>query len=280
MKLDFISFNGSVLPLTNNIRFKISNIDGLTTANVDISSSTVSAMDGDFINNKRATPRSIIIDLAIESNVENTKRYLLQYIKAKKKGILKWNQDNREIEIEGIVESIDMPRYTNGVIFQFTLYCSQPFWEDINYTVQDISEVLDLHYFTNYENDMLVFTEEGISFGEYDTNRTKVFANNGDVDVGLEIRIIALGPVVNPSLYNSKGEFIAVNTELNSGDEIIIITEKGKKTITLNGQNILNRIKEKSTWLQLETGEDEFTINADSGESNMYFTVSYKQRYI
>ena len=280
MKLDFISFNGSVLPLTNNIRFKISNIDGLTTANVDISSSTVSAMDGDFINNKRATPRSIIIDLAIESNVENTKRYLLQYIKAKKKGTLKWNQDNREIEIEGIVESIDMPRYTNGVIFQFTLYCSQPFWQDINYTVQDISEVLDLHYFTNYENDMLYFTEEGAPFGEYDVNRTKVFNNTGDVEVGLEIRIIALGEVSNPKIVNSKGEFIGINATLTTGDEVVITTQKGNKKITLNGANVLNKIMEKSTWLQLPTGEEEFTIDSDGNESNMYFSLIYKQRYV
>lgn len=280
MKLEYISQNGSILSLTNNSRFKLSNVDGITTANVDISSSTVSSMDGDFINNKRTTPRSIVLDLAIENDVENTKRYILKYIKAKQKAVLKWTQNDRELQIEGVVEAIEMPRYTSSTIMQVTIYCSQPYWEDVDFLVQEISEILNLHYFTDYDGDMLYFTEEGMPFGEYDTNRTKVFTNDGDVEVGLEIRIIALGEVVNPTIYKSNGEFIGVDTTLNAGDEVVITTEKGHKTITLNGNNILSNIKERSTWLQLQTGEEEFTIDSDSGESNMYFTISYKQRYV
>lgn len=280
MKLEFISPIGSIMPLTNNPRFKLANVDGMTTANVDIASSTVSSMDGDFINNKRTTPRSIILDLAIESNVEDTKRYVLKYVKPKQRAILRWTQNEREIQIEGIVEAIEMPRFTMGAIMQITIYCSQPYWEDIDYLIQEISEVLDLHYFTNYENDMLYFTEEGAPFGEYDVNRTKVFNNTGDVEVGLEIRIIALGEVSNPKIVNSKGEFIGINATLTAGDEVVITTQKGNKKITLNGANVLNKIMEKSTWLQLPTGEEEFTIDSDGNESNMYFSLIYKQRYV
>lgn len=280
MKINFISATGSIMPLTGNPNFKITNIDGMTSANVDIASSTVASMDGDFVNNKRTIPRSIVIDLAIESDVENVKRYILKFVKPKQRGILRWTQNEREKQIEGIVESIEMPRFNNPVIMQITLYCSQPYWEDVDYSVQEISEILNLHYFTENNDDMLYFPEEGIAFGEYDTNRTKVFNNDGDVEVGLEISIIALGEVVNPRIYNSKGEYIGVDISITAGDEVIITTEKGHKTITKNGTNILSKIRRGSTWLQLPTGEDEFTIDADSGESNVYFTVTYKQRYI
>lgn len=280
MKLEFINAKGSKLSLTNNPLFKLTNVDGMTTSNVEISSSTVAMMDGDFVNNKRAIPRSIILDLAIENNVESTKREILKYIKPKQKGIIRWTQNEREIQIEGIVEAIEMPRFTSLATMQITLYCSQPFWEDINYIVQEISELLDLHYFTDYEEDMLYFTEEGAPMGEYDVNRTKVFYNTGDVEVGLEIRIIALGEVLNPYIAKSNGEFIGVNTTLHAGDEVIITTEKGNKKITLNGVNILSKIMQRSTWLQLAPGEEEFTINSDSGESNMYFSITYKQRYV
>lgn len=280
MKLEFISAKGSIMPLTGNPKFKLSNIDGMTQSNVDISSSVVAQMDGDFINNKRTIPRSIILDLTIESDVENVKRYILQYVKPKQKGVLRWTQNNREVQIEGIIEAIEMPRYNNPVMMQITLYCSQPYWEDVNNFVQEISEVLNLHYFTNYEDDMLYFTEEGQPFGEYDLNRTKVFNNSGDADVGIEIRIIALGEVTNPTIYKSNGEFIGVIDELVSGDEVVITTKKGHKTITKNGVNIISKIKPRSTWIQLETGEEEMTIDADKGESNMYFSIIYKQRYI
>ena len=280
-KLEFISAKGDILPLTSNTRFKLSNVDGITSANVDIASSTVSSMDGDFVNNKRTVPRSIILDLAIEYDVESVKRYILRYVKPKQKGILRWTQNDREIQIEGIVEAIEMPRFTSIATMQITLYCSQPYWEDVDYLVQDISEVIDLHYFTDYPDDMLYFPEEGIPFGEYDTNRTKVLNNEGDVEVGLEIHIVALGNVVNPVLYNSESEFIGVNDTLSSGDEIIITTEKGNKTITKNGENIISKIMRESVWLQLQTGENEFTIDSQDGtEGNMYFTITYKRRYV
>lgn len=281
MTLDFISPTGKKLRLTGNSRFKLSNVDGLTSANADIASSTVAGMDGDFVNSTRAVPRSIVLDLSIESDVENVKRYVLQYVKPKKKSKLMMTQEGRTTVIEGIVEAIEMPRYNNPVVMQITMYCSQPFWEDENYTNEDISETIDLHYFTDDPEDMLFFPEEGIPFGEYDSNRTKVFNNEGDVEVGLQIKIVALGHVVNPVIYNSFGEYIGIDRTLESGDEVTITTEKGNKTITLNGENIISDIRKGSTWLQLNLGEDEYTIDSDDGtEGNMYFTIIYKQRYV
>lgn len=281
MKLEYISPSGSVLPLTGNTRFKLSNVDGLTSANVDLSSSTVAGMDGDFVNSKRAIPRSVVLDFSIENDVENVRRYILRYIKPKQTAVLRMTQGDRVVRLTGIVESIEMPRFTNLAVMQVTIYCSQPFWEDEETTREDISEEIDLHYFTDYPDDMLYFPEEGIPFGEYDVNRTKAFDNQGDVDVGMRILIIALGTVINPVVTNSFGESIGINRTFNAGDEVVISTEKGNKTITLNGKNIIADIREKSTWLQLRTGEDELTINSEDGtEANMYFTIVYKQRYV
>lgn len=281
-KLEYITAKGDILPLTGNVNFKLSNVDGLTKASVDISSSTVATMDGDIINNARTTPRSIVLDLSIEgADVETKKRYILRYIKPKQTATLRLTHDDRITQIEGIVEEIDMPRYTNSVIMQITIYCSQPYWEDIDYVIQEISELINLHYFTTYADDMLYFPEEGIPIGEFDRNRTKVLQNDGDVSVGMEIHVTALGTVSNPVIYNANGEYIGANITMSVNDEMIISTIKGKKSITLNGENILSKLMEKSTWLQLEIGENEFTIDSDDGtEGNMYFTLVFKQRYV
>lgn len=280
-KLEFISPSGAIMPLTGNEKFKLTNVDGLTAASVELSSSTVASMDGDFVNNERTMPRGIVIDLTIERDVENVKRYILQYVKLKQKGVLRWTQNEREVWIEGIVETIEMPRFKQLCVMQITLYCSQPYWEDIEYLVQDISEVIDLHYFTNDADDMLYFTEEGAPLGEYDANRTKAFNNTGDVAIGIEIRIVALGKVVNPVIYNTAGEYIGVDMTLQANDEVVITTAKGHKNITLNGKKIVSKIRRGSTWLQLPTGEEEFTIDSDDDTTgNMYFTITYKQRYV
>lgn len=280
-KLEFISAKGSVLPLTSNSRFKLANVDGLTTASVNLSSTTISGMDGDFVNEKRTIPRGIVLDLAIENDVENVKRYILQYVKPKQRGILRMTQDDRETQITGIVETIEMPRYSSNVTMQISLYCSYPYWEDVEYIIQEISEIINLHYFTDYPDDMLYFPEDGIPFGEYDENRTQIINNEGDVAVGMEIHIIAIGNVTNPVIYNSSGEYIGVDMSLTNNDEVIINTSKGQKTVTVNGESKISKLRRGSTWLQVETGENEFTIDSEDGtEANMYFNIIYKQSYV
>lgn len=281
MKLEFISARGEVLPLSHNNRFKLSHVDGITLTEVDISTTTNPTIDGDIVNNTRVIARPITLDISIEREVESTARYILRYIKTKMKGTLRRTQDGRTMQISGIVESISLPRFTSAATMQISMHCSQPFWEDIENTSEEIAEVLDLFYFTDKPDDMLYFPEEGIAFGEIDMNRTKVLTNEGDAAVGMEIHITALNTVKNPIIYNSDGQYFGVDITLQSGDEIIITTGKGNKTLTLNGANIISKRREGSTWLQLELGENEFTIDSEDGtEGNMYFTVVYKQRYI
>lgn len=282
MKLEFISAIGEIMPLTGNSRFKLSNVDGITVDTVDLATSTNPHMDGDIVNNARSEARDVILDLTIEGDrVEEVKRYILKFVKPKKRGILRLTQNDRTTQLVGIVSGIDMPRYANPVVMQISLHFSQPHWEDIAEAAQDVSEVVDMFYFTDYDDDMLYFPSEGIPFGEIDTNRTKVLTNEGDVDVGLEIHITALGIVTNPVLYNVEGEYIGVDITMEAGDEVIITTDKGNKTVRLNGENKISKIREGSTWLQLKVGENEFTIDSEDGtEGNMYFTLVYKQRYV
>lgn len=288
-KLEYISASGEELLLTGNENFKLANVDGITVANVDISSSSVASMDGDVVTNTRTMPRSIVLDLAIEKDVERVKRYILHYIKPKQKCTLRMTQDDRTTQIFGIIETIDLPRYTMKATMQVTVYCSDPYWQDVENSSQELSEIIDLFYFTDNtpeeieseDDNMLFFPVEGIPFGEYDTSRTKNLTNDGDVAAGLEIHIIALATVTNPVIYNGNGEYIGVDLTLSGGDEVIITTGKGTKTIRVNGENKISKIREGSTWLQLEVGENEFTIDSEDGtEGNMYFTLVYKRRFV
>lgn len=282
LKLEYITEKGAVLPLTNNSKFKLSNVDGITLAEVDISSTTVSGMDGDFVTAKTTQPRSIVLDLSIDTAyVESVKRYIMQYIKPKQTATLRMTQNDRVTQIKGIVESIEMPRFSNAVTMQVSLYCSQPYWEDVDSTVTEITEVLDTHYFTDEPDDMLYFIDDGIVMGEYDANRTKTIINDGDVSVGMDIHIIALGGVTNPVLYKSNGEYIGADVTMETNDEIIIKTGKGEKSITMNGENIMSKLRRGSTWLQLDTGDEDYTIDSEDGtESNMYFNIVYRRRYV
>lgn len=289
-KFDFVSQRGDVLSLSANNDFILTHIDGQTSASASVSSNVIGGVDGDTVSNMQAEARPLIFDLRIRNGVdiEEAKRRILRVIKLKQNGTVVWEQNNRTVSITGKVERIEMPRWAKGIVMQVEMHCEQPFWEDIKDIVEQISEAISLHYFIDDPTDMLYFTEEGIAFGEYDMTRSKNFFNAGDVTVGLEIEILAFEKVTNPIIYDADNNFFGVGygnedkkVEMQSGDKIIITTHRGKKSVTLNGVSIFNKIKPKSTWLQLATGDNRFAINSDDDAiDNMTFSLIYKQRYI
>lgn len=303
LKLDFVSARGDILPLTDNLLFNLIHVDGQTAASTSIASATIGGIDGDTVNNVQAIPRTIILDLRIKNDVdvEEAKREILKIVKLKQRGGLIWTQNQRTVKITGVVEAVTMPRWTNATVMQITLHCEQPFWEDIDDIIKQINEAVDLHYFTTNTVDMLYFPESGRPLGEYDTIRTKSFRNDGDVAVGLEISILAHDTVTNPIIYDQYGNYFGLGYELESdsggagigtawqsvpfvmqaGDHVVITTHKGNKTVSYNGEMLFDKIKPGSTWLQLEAGDNAFSINSDDDSiTNMSFSLIYKQRYI
>lgn len=288
IELLFVSKWGGVLDLINSDLFVITNVDGMTAAATDISSVVIGGIDGDFINNIQAQPRGIIFDLRIKQgvNVEYAKRAVLEIVKLKQTCSLQWTQNNKTLTIKGVVDTVTMPRWNNEVTMQISIHCGQPFWEDLNEILAEISEAKNLHYFTDIEGDMLYFPETGIPLGEYDLSRTRKFFNAGDVAVGMIIEVLAVDTVTNPIIYDQNGNFFGLgygskSLTMYAGDKLIINTKTGEKSVTLNGVSQLDKIKPQSTWLQFAAGENEFSINSDdSSVENMIFSLIYRQRYI
>lgn len=288
MILKFINKRGNAFELTQNAFFHLLNVDGMTTANSDIKTTTIGGIDGTVINNIQAQPRTIIFDLEVkqDKDVEEAKRALLNVIKLKQNCKLEWTQNNRTLVIDGVVEGVEMPRFNNAVNVQVTIYCPDGFWYDANYTARQVDEALPLHYFTTSSADMLYFPEEGIAFGEIDMSRTREINNTGDADAGLIIEIKAYKTLTDPIIYANDGKFFGLGYEgkhftMQPNDVVIISTEKGNKRATKNGVNLFEYIKPFSTWLQLEAGVNTFSIDANEEEiNNMTFTLQYKQKYI
>lgn len=289
-KLEYFSKRGDVLPLSDNPLFVLTNVDGMTTGAASISSTVTGGVDGDTVNNVQVQPRPITLTLEFQNgvDVENAKRDIFRVVKIKQNGTLKLTHSNRTVQINGIVESIEMPRFNNAVAMQISLHCENPFWEDVEAVIQEINEFINAHYFTTDPYNMLYFPAEGIPFGFYDTSRTKTFHNAGDVAAGLEIRIQAFDTVTNPIIYDTDGNYFGVGygtgakkVTMQSGDIMVITTHKGNKTVKLNGVSLFDKIKPQSKWLQMQTGDNQFAINSDdSSVSNMTFNLIYKQRYI
>lgn len=292
MNFIFENARGETLELWHNELFYLVDQAGQTHANADISALTIGDIDGDLITNVRSQPRTITLTLRINPavDVEAAKRAILRIVKLKQNGTIKWSQSERVLEISGIVESIDMPRWNNAVAMQISLHCPIPFWEDAETTVREINEAIGLHYFTALDDDssdMLFFPDVGIPLGEINTARTRTFYNSGDVDVGMDIEIQAVDTVTNPIIYDDDGNFFGVGygikpVVLSEGDVVRISTVRGALSVTKNRTiSLMNYVVPRSTWLQLRTGENIFRIDsADDSLTNMSFAISYKQRYV
>ncbi len=290
MQLIYFSKWGGTFNLTDNEYMWLTNVDGMTKASTALSTIVIGGVDGDMINSVRAQPRGIIFDLRVKQgqNVEAAKRAVLEIVKLKQTCTLQWTQNNRVWTISGIVDSIDMPRFNKAVTMQIGIHCSVPFWEDLNEIISEISEAKNLHYFTDDPYEMLYFPENGIPLGEIDTSRTRTFYNAGDVAVGMTIEVLAYKQVTNPIIYDQNGNFFGVGyggastvLTMDAGDKLVINTNAGQKNVTLNGVSVLNKVKPQSTWLQLQAGENTFSIDSASDPTdNMVFNLIYRQRYI
>lgn len=280
-KLIYTSKSGLTLDLFNDEFFDLVDAENLTFANTSIAAATIPTIDGDNVNNIQANPRPIALYLRVKNyvDVELCKRHILNVIKLKQKAKLTFTQglgdEQRIIEIDGLVESVEMPRFSNSCTMIIHLHCENSYWQDVNAVIVEISRVIGSHHF-----EIFFPINAPIPLGYIDRQMTQSYTNDGDVDTGVIISIVALGAVTNPRITNAAGEYIGVNDSLVANDKIIINTNKGSKTITKNGVSILNKIKAGSTFIQMATGENQFTIGADSGAGNMYFNITFKRQFI
>lgn len=275
--LIYTSPQGDQIDLANNSNFILTGIDGMTNAAVDISTDSIALADGDFITNTRTQQRAITMYFKINPgvNVEVAKRSILSVIKPKQTGKLSYIHNDRYLEISGAIETIEMPRFTDNVVMQITMYCSYPYWQDATEIVQDLSEIIAIHHF-----ELIITDDNPIVFGRYNNTLTRDFYNDGDATTGMVITIIATGDVTNPRIEKTDGTFFGLQTSLSQNDEVIINTMRGQKSVIKNNVNIIASVEAGSTWVQLSPGQNIFTLAATSNPEHMVLYMSYKRSFV
>lgn len=290
MELTLINKNNQILDLLGNRdKYILSGAEGLHGIETEIAESESPYTDGTTAESVKALPRGIELTFTLRGNIQTSIDYITSIIKSKQYVTLREINGERDITIKGIVTIPPYSRMLQTCKLTITVYCPQPYWEDITYLVETISEYID---FLTFPQEGQYFTETGRPFGLIDTDLTKSFVNNSDTAVGMLISMLALGEVVNPRISCSTGEqngwYMQLNLTLQADAELEINTVKGDKYITINGQDtyngepIINYLEwQGEEWLQVETGENTFSVTTENGEtnSNVHFSLIYKGRY-
>lgn len=290
MELLLINKNNQVLDLLNNRdKFILSAAEGLHGIETEIAENETPYTDGSTVESVKALPRGIELTFILRGNIGESISYFTSIVKSKQYVTLREIEGNRDITIKGIATIPPYSRMMQSCKITLTVYCPQPYWENVKNFVVALGEITDLLYFP-VEGQF--FTEHGRPFGVIDTSLTKTFTNNSDTSVGMILAVTAIAEVVNPRISCSSGEqngwYMQVNITLQSSDYLEISTVKGNKYITVNGNEtyngepILSYLEWRGKdWLQLENGDNTFSVSTKDGATNsdLHFDLIYKGRY-
>ena len=174
----------------------------------------------------------------------------------------------------------------NDTIVQFQIKgtCADPLFSEINGSKETIAATIATFHFPLIMSTNLY--ERGLVFGYRQPSLTAKVTNKGAVEVGMKIVFKAIGELTNPKLIDvDTREFVAIEKSMVAGEEIVINTNVGEKSIKgkIGNEDYSNYFMYKdldSTWLQLRLGDNLFRYDADSGLDNLEVYLYFYNKYL
>lgn len=275
--------------------FAIESIDGLGPPQATINYTEISTNDGAIFNSSRTNSRNIVINLKFlwDPTIEDIRLESYKYFHVKKMVWLLIETDNRICDTWGYVETNEPNIFSKDEGTTISIICPDPYFYSagLNGVTTTIFYGVETLFEFPFSNDSLV--EHLLQMGEIKNETEKTIMYYGDAEVGVTMTLHAIGPVKNITIYNSETrETMRIDTEkleemtgkgMVAGDDIIINTIKGAKTIQLlrdgHYTNILNCLGKFSDWFQLAQGENFFAYVAEEGLENLQFKVENRTLY-
>ena len=277
--------------------FLIYNATGLGPVKAEVRTSQMATFDGSILNSARLSERNIVLYLIYyppdddSISIEELRHLSYKYFPTKKPIDLIVETDIRTLNTTGIVESNEPVIFSEQTYTQVSIVCPFPYfygYKDTNTTV--FSGIKPVFTFP-WSNESL--TEPLLIMGEIEHRTEQVIHYEGDEEIGVTIIMDAIGPVSNVTIYNvTTRQKMIINTErlkaltgeeIILGDQIILSTVQGVKTITLLRDgvslNIMNTLDRTKDWFLLKRGDNIFAYEAESGAQNLRFKIENKCIY-
>lgn len=264
----------------------ISNIDGISPGQADISTTELAATDGSVYNSSRLVSRNITIDIIFNAlpSIEENRHLTYKYFSLKKDITLIFETDERQLRIEGYVESNEANIFEEQEGTSISIICPNPYFYSVGAQTTVFSGIEPMFEFP-FCNDSL--TEKLLVFSEIRTKYENVVYYEGDAETGFVMNIHFIGPASGISIFNVENrESMKIDTDklssivggpIQIGDDLIISTVRGKKSLTFiragKSYNVLNCLDRNSDWLQLYIGMNVIAFTATEGNSNLQLSI-------
>ena len=266
------------LDFTNSQKNCLYDFDGLNPVAATINTTEFATSDGAMFNSARIGTRNIVLYIKIYPEIEKNRLNLYSFFKIKSDVTLYFRHDSLNVFISGKIESFELDHFSNSQIAQISILCPNPYFQSVQNQIVEFSNVVALFEFP------FISPPEGLEFSHIERVKAKII-NAGEIATGVTIQLYAsTDDVSNPVVYNlTNNTYFGLNIEMKKGDLITITTHFNNKKVTLlrDGEtaNILYSVQEGSTWLQLESGENEISYSCDKGKNDLVVSVEYTELF-
>lgn len=278
--------------------FLIQSVTGIGPAKADINKTEVVTNDGALYNSARVNSRNIVFNFIFTEtedgeSIEDVRHKSYKYFPLKKGVDIIIETDKRLLKASGYVESNEVNIFSQRESAQVSIVCPDPYFYSYGEggIIKTIFYGVEPKFEFPFAN--VSYEEKTMVMGELLSKTKSVIYYPGDSEVGIMIYIHALDEAVNPFIYNIRtNERMTINTErlktltgsaLVGGDDIIINTAKGEKSIILKRDNkeynILNCLGRDTDWFLLSKGDNVFAFGAEDGTANLQFYIENKVVY-
>lgn len=260
----------------NEAVYQVVSITGLNPPKAVINLTTIAGLDGATFNSSKLETRDIVLMVKINGDIERNRQNLYNFFRTKEWCKFYYSNANRDVYIEGYVESVECELFTKSEIAQISILCPYPYFKGLYEIIDDISTSLATFVFPfsiNYE--------EPIPFSTQENSRTANVYNDSASSTGLVIEADFYDSVESLLIKNTMtgDNFILVYSFLEN-DRVFINTNIGQKSVRLmrNGveSNIFAAIQAGSVFFQLAPGDNIFGYLADDGDSNASVHILFK----
>ena len=272
--------NNNEIEMNKNTDIKIIDIEGIEASSYTINTIS-SEQDGAIVTSTKIEPREITITGDIEKNKSETanRDKLIRFFNPKVTGELYITRNNVERKIQYRVSSVDFETNKLYEYIQFTLVLEStedPYFEDANNRGSKLTLISPQFTFP------LVIMQDRKKIMGYKVYKPYMpLVNDGDKETGLEIAITASrGQMKNIKLTLNDNEYMQVNITLNQWDVLTINTNPRKKSVTLNGTNIINKIDRNSTFFNIGIGKSILKYECDDGATNIDINVKFYRKFL
>ena len=267
---------GAILELTNDeTNFQVTNVEGLTPPNATINTSDFANGDGSSFNSSKIPNREIVITVYINGDVQTNRLTLYKYFRSKNWCKIYYKDDQRDVYIEGYVQTMEAPIFTQKQVAQISILCPDPYFKDVETIVQSISKALKKFTFPFSIN-----INEPIPFSEFELEKVTNVINESESETGFIINVSFMGKVDKLEIRNvDTGKNFIIDYNFIANDKLVINCNRGSKSAILTRDateyNLIPYVRSGSIFFQLGVGDNNFSFLADEGVSDMSVDIQF-----